>query len=119
MPTGAACCNNLTKAKDVVVGDTVWTVEADLEPELRRALNVDKQHVDLAVPRKVSALSTVRRDGLHSPVLEGGGMPIVDGFATAFDRIEVVKLASFGLAWLMRACEATGTCTALHRLVHG
>ena len=39
-----------------------------------------------------------------------GGFPIVNGLVTSFDSIEKVTLAKYGLASLLKACKATGTC---------
>lgn len=107
LPVGAACCSKLKKAKDVVVGDTVWV--ADL------MFHVDK----LAVPQKVAKtqIATEHMHGLYSPVLTHGSFPIVDGIVTSFDAIEGVTLASYGLSPLDRLCKATGTCGHLHRFI--
>ena len=87
----------------MVVGDLVWVVN-----EAGRGL--------VAAP--VTSKKLVLAHGLHSPVLTNGGLPIVDGVATAFDRIESVKLAALGLPLLLTACENTGTCQWLrHALV--
>ena len=93
VPVGATCCAVERLAKDVAVGETVWAVR-------------DGAVVGTAVTSK----STAKGVGLHSPVLTNGGFPIVDGIVTAFDSIDRVLLAKHGLAPLLAACKATGTC---------
>ena len=93
VPVGAECCATLKQAKDVTVGETVWTVTAGK-----------------AVATTVTATSKAHAKGLHSPVLTHGGFPVVDGLVTSFDTIEKVALAKHGLAPLLAACKATGTC---------
>ena len=87
-----------TYESDVAVGEKVWVV--------------DKAH-PLPVAQKVAGKATVKEVGLHSPVLTHGGMPIVGGFVTAFDSIEVVKTAEAGLPALLAMCKATKTCDLL------
>ena len=94
VPVGAACCSTLKLAKDVEVGEAVWAVKAGAA----------------AVATTVTAKTTTKATGLHSPVLTHGGFPVVDGVVTAFDSIEKVTLAKHGLAPLLAACKATGTC---------
>ena len=93
LPVGLSCCATLQLAKDVAVGTTVWSV-ATGTPR----------------PTIVTAKAATKATGLHSPVLTGGGFPVVDGVITAFDSIEMVTLAKHGLAPLLAACKATGTC---------
>ena len=95
LAVGAKCCSALKKAKDVVVGDMVW-IMSNSRP--------------LPVAQKVASISSVSDVGLHSPVLTHGGLPVVNGFVTAFDSIEVVKTAEAGLPAMLKLCEATGTC---------
>ena len=95
-------CSHVQQAKDVSVGDIVWTVN-----EQTRALR----------PSKVIALSKTPGNGLHSPVLTNGGFPVVDGVVTSFDRIEYVALASYALPTALALCKATNTCGLL-RLSH-
>jgi hypothetical protein len=94
VPVGAECCSTLKKAKDVEVGDVMWVVK-------------DGKAVATAVTAKTAS---VKASGLHSPVLTNGGFPIVDGLVTSFDSIDKVTLAKNGLAPLLKACKATGTC---------
>ena len=54
-----------------------------------------------------------------SPVLTSGGFPVVDGVITSFDSIEKVTLAKHGLAPLLAACKATGTCESVRNLFLG
>ena len=75
------------------LGETVWTVTAGK-----------------AVATTVTATSKAHAKGLHSPVLTHGGFPVVDGLVTSFDSIDKVRLATYGLAPLLVACKASGTC---------
>ena len=93
LPVGAVCCSILKKAKDIIVGDTIWEVKAGI-----------------AVATAVSSVGKVQAKGLHSPVLTHGGFPVVDGVVTSFDSIEKVTLAKYGLAPLLAVCKATGRC---------
>jgi hypothetical protein len=100
LPVGAACCSMLKKAKDVSVGETVWTIK-------------------VGAPAKatvITAISKAPGQGLHSPVLTHGRLPVVDGLVTAFDSIDKVRLAQFGLAPLIAACKKSGTCAKFREL---
>ena len=101
VPVGTVCCSELKKAKDVKVGDKVWTVRTTAPP----------------LATTVTAKSNTHEvKGLHSPVLTRGGFPVVDGIITSFDTIDKVTLAKHGLAALIMACKATGTCTQFKEL---
>ena len=52
-------------------------------------------------------------------MLTNGGFPVVDGVVTSFDAIEKVILAKHGLAPLIAACKATGSCDTLRNLFLG
>lgn len=78
LPVGDECCTRLKQASEVVEGDTVWVVMNYTAPR--------------ATPAKVSKVGSSVQDGLHSPVLKGGGFPIVDQFVTSFDTITKVRL---------------------------
>jgi hypothetical protein len=93
LPVGPSCCTTLKLAKDVHVGETVW-VAAPGAPR----------------PTTITAKTSTRATGLHSPVLTHGGFPVVDGLVTSFDSIEKVRLAEFGLAPLLAACKTVGKC---------
>jgi len=97
VPVGASCCSTLKKAKDVAVGETVWTATAKAPAP--------------AVVTKVGSASGV---GVHNPLLKHGGFPVVDGVVTAFDSVGVVKFASLTVPLVEALCEATGTCAAVH-----
>lgn len=100
VPFGEACCSMLKKAKDVSVGETVWTIK-------------------VGAPAKatvITAISKAPGQGLHSPVLTHGRLPVVDGLVTAFDSIDKVRLAQFGLAPLIAACKKSGTCAKFREL---
>jgi hypothetical protein len=100
LPVGAACCSTLKKAKDVRVGETVWTIKAGAA----------------AKATAITAISKAPGRGLHSPVLTHGRFPVVDGLVTAFDSIDKVRLAQFGLAPLLATCKALGTCDKFRAL---
>lgn len=100
LPVGAACCSTLKKAKDVTVGETVWTVKDGAA----------------AKATVVTAISKAPGQGLHSPVLTHGRLPVVDGLVTSFDSIGMVRLAHFGLAPLITACKQSGTCAKFREL---
>jgi hypothetical protein len=100
LPAGAECCSTLKQAKEIAVGETVWAVKG-------RAV----------VACIVSKKSHATHKGLHSPVLSGGALPVVDGFVTAFDGPTGVLLASYALKPLLRTCQATGTCPVFKRVV--
>ena len=92
--------------KDVTVGETIWAAAPSVRGR-RDATSVDPG----VVPQTIkSTAHFVKGRGLHSPVLTNGGFPIIDGIVTAFDSIEKVTLAKHGLAPLLAACKATGTC---------
>jgi hypothetical protein len=100
VPIGEKCCSTLKKAKDVAVGDTAWAVKDGAA----------------ATATTITAITKANGQGLHSPVLTHGGFPVVDGLVTSFDSIEKVELAKFGLAPLLAACKATGTCAKFREL---
>jgi len=102
VPTGAECCTVLSVAKDIQVGDTVWV--ADAAKGNAEAWRVYDIELDIA-------------QGLYNPLSEAGGFPVVDGVVTSFNSIEVVMLDSIAVPWLEAMCSATGTCTALRRVV--
>jgi hypothetical protein len=102
LPVGATCCSNLRKAKDVTVGETVWVAN-------------DKS----TSPSRVIQVTSRADIGLHSPVLTKGSFPIINGFVTSFDRIEVATLASWGLPTLLSSCKVTGMCDLLRRVMIG
>ena len=81
------------------VGETVW-VAAPGAPR----------------PTTITAKTSTRATGLHSPVLTHGGFPVVDGLVTSFDSIEKVTLAKHGLAPLLAACKATKSCDQFKEL---
>jgi hypothetical protein len=103
LPVGAACCSNLKKAADVVVGDKLWVVGGTGAP----------------VAQEVTKLTKVIAKGLHSPVLAHGTFPVVNGVVTSFDSIGKVTLASYGLGPALKACEATNTCDMLRYILLG
>lgn len=101
LPVGASCCSNLAMAKSLQVGDTVWLAAADGRP----------------TAQTISHISLTVQDGLFNPLLTHGSMPIVDGFVTSFNSMEVVRMDSIAVPWLESVCSSTGTCTAVRRAV--
>jgi len=91
---GEPCCSQLKTAKEVQVGDIVFTQEGAT-----------------SVIRKTPVVDT----GLHSPVLSHGGFPVVDGVITSFDSIDKVLVAEKGFSILLALCKATGTCELVRR----
>jgi len=102
LPVGPVCCSTLKMAKDVSIGEVVHLAT---EGE--------------TTPSTVTTMRVAKAMGLHSPVLTNGNFPIVDGFVTSFDSIEKVTLAKYGLASLVSACKASGTCETLRHLFLG
>mmetsp|Transcript_24450 Transcript_24450/g.48976 ORF Transcript_24450/g.48976 Transcript_24450/m.48976 type:complete len:193 (-) Transcript_24450:288-866(-) len=96
VPVGAVCCTELKMAKEVSVGELVWTREADA-----------------IAPHAVVGVALAIKKGLHSPVLTGGSFPVVDGVVTSFDSMAGVTLAKVGLTALAALCQATGTCALI------
>ena len=91
VPVGPSCCATLKQARHVEIGDIVYAVRASA-----------------VTGHRVAKITTVAKQGLHSPVLTYGSMPVVDGLVTAFDAMGKVTLASFGLPLL----EAMGLAAA-------
>jgi len=100
LPVGAD--RALKHAVDVAVGDLIWLVSED--------------HSTL-VARRVIGVDTAFADGLHNPLLVGGGMPIVDGVATASNSAPMMALAAAAVPLLEAACAATGTCLAAREAI--
>ena len=65
-----------------------------------------------AVPSAVAKMATVSKQGLHSPVMTNGHFPLVDGIVTAFDSINMVTVAGYGIPIL----EATATIELFKRV---
>jgi len=93
--TGAKCCSQIKKLGELKVGDTLWAREAG-KP--------------LPVAQKIISVKDVVTDGLHSPVLTNGGLPIVNHIVTAFDTESKVRTAKTWLPPLISLCKKTGTC---------
>jgi len=102
LPVGPACCSTLKMAKDVSIGEVVYTVAEGK-----------------ATSTTVTGMHVAKATGLHSPVLTNGNFPVVDGFVTSFDSIDKVTLAKHGLASLVTACKMSGTCETLRHLFLG
>lgn len=102
LPVGPECCSTLKMAKDVGIGEVVYSVAEGK-----------------TTPSTVTALRVAKATGLHSPVLTNGNFPVVDGIVTSFDSIDKVTLAKHGLASLVSACKASGTCETLRHLFLG
>ena len=76
LPVGPACCSTLKMAKDVSIGEVVYTVAEGK-----------------ATFTTVTGMHVAKATGMHSPVLTNGNFPVVDGFVTSFDSIDKVSLA--------------------------
>jgi hypothetical protein len=61
-------------------------------------------------------MTTLAANGLHSPVLSHGHLPVIDSTVAAFDHFEGVTLAAYGLPTLLAACKATASCTSVRYL---
>ena len=98
--TGATCCSELKTAGSVRIGDKLWARGADA-----------------AVPATVTALSTKRDVGKHSPVLTHGTYPIVDGVVTSFDHAAGVQIMASLAPWMEPALAAVcgSPCLSLAR----
>jgi len=104
LPVGETCCKQLTQAKDVRVGELVWAVgRGAAEPE----------------PHAILSVRATRGRGLHSPLMQRGGFPVVDGVLTSFNSLPLVKLNAIAQPYLFASlCTAsTSACTAARRVV--
>jgi len=100
LPVGETCCKQLKQAKDVRVGELVWAVgRGAAEPE----------------PHAVLSVRATSGRGLHSPLMQRGGFPVVDGVVTSFNSLPLVKLNAIAQPYLLASlCAAsTSACTAL------
>jgi hypothetical protein len=79
VPVGPKCCTDLRVARDLRVGDTMWTLESSGHR---------------AQAQVVSSIRQIHADGLHSPLLVGGGFPVVSGFVTSFGDLQQVRSAA-------------------------
>ncbi|KAL1525959.1 hypothetical protein AB1Y20_020785 [Prymnesium parvum] len=95
LPVGETCCATLMKAKDVALGQLVWTVSSS-------------DYNGVATP--IVEIKSNYARGLHSPVLVHGGFPIVQGVVTSFDSIRMVKIASYFVPLWHKLCSWTGIC---------
>jgi len=96
VPVGPSCCATLKTAIEMKLGDTMWLSST----------------TGAAMPSAVTKIATVSKKGLHSPVMTNGHFPLVDGIVTAFDSINMVTVASYGIPIL----EATGTIELFKRV---
>jgi len=125
LPVGAACCATLRKAKEIVVGQTIWALPATwpLAPEamtpgsVASSAHMAPEGRPTPRPHTVVGKSLTSGRGLHSPVTTHGTFPIVDGFVTAFDSLEGIALAELGLPYLLPLLKATGTASLARRLL--
>jgi len=102
LPVGPTCCSTLKMAKDVRIGEVVYTVAEGK-----------------TTTTSVIGMHVTKATGLHSPVLTNGNFPVVDSFVTSFDSIDKVTLAKHGLASLVTACKTSGTCETLRHIFMG
>ena len=96
VPVGPSCCATLKTAIEIELGDTMWLSST----------------TGAARPSAVTKMVTVSKKGLHSPVMTNGHFPLVDGIVTAFDSINMVTVAGYGIPIL----EATGTIELFKRV---
>ena len=109
LSVGPTCCyDHVVQAKDLRVGDTVW---------LTAPIHSAVAGAEL-VPARVASLSPVSADGLHNPLLTGGGYPIVDGVVTASNNKHAQSRARFWVPWLGWGCGLTGTCQGVAKMIH-
>lgn len=99
--TGDKCCSQIKTLEQLEIGDTVWVRETG-KP--------------LPVAQKITDVEVVFADGLHSPVLTNGGLPIVNDFVTSFDTESKVNTAKAWLPSLLSLCKKTGTCGMAQKL---
>jgi hypothetical protein len=102
LPVGPTCCDNLTIAKKLRVGDHIWTVAPG---DHTAALDT------------VKFIATVVDDGMHSPVMLQGGHPVVDGVVTSFDNRESMNIASRWMPVLDRLCTAGNVCGTMAKMI--
>ena len=100
LPIGPS--KTLKQASDVKLGETVWVVDKPASP---------------LVAQTVTAVDVAVADGLHNPLLVHGGLPIVDGVATAFNSQPLVTFDSYAVPLVEALCAATGTCTPVRKAI--
>ena len=78
LPVGSTCCTILKQAKDVHIGETVWSIE----------------HVGgsrrILVPQNVTHVGVRKDSGLHNPLMRHGSFPLVDGVVTSYNSYPTV-----------------------------
>ena len=109
LPVGATCCSSLKQARQLRVGDQVWTTTAAVPPMSPAATGL--------TPHPLVSIDVTIADGLNNPLMRHGGRPIVNGVVTAFNSITVVTLDSIGVPIAEAFCEAIGACDELRRAV--
>jgi subtilisin family serine protease len=102
LPVGPQCCDKLKIAKELRVGDLIWTVAPG-----DQAATLDT----------VKSIETVVDDGMHSPVMLHGGHPIVDGVVTSFDDRDSITMAARWMPFLTRLCTAWNMCGTTATLI--
>jgi len=101
VPVGAKCCTDLKVAQDLLVGDTIWTFDSN---------------GDRAKSQMVSSIQSIVADGLHSPILVGGGFPVVSNFVTSFGSLEDVRSAAKVYPLIQRVSVSFGVSEGAARL---
>jgi len=104
LPEGKTCCSNVKRAKELRVGDEIWTALA----------GVNQVTAKLAT---IVRIDVVMGEGLYSPVLVNGSFPIIDHHVTSFDSASGVKVTSSLLRYVEPLVQRTGT-HAFARVVH-
>jgi hypothetical protein len=101
LPVGDTCCTLLVTAGNLQVGDHIWVLsEGDTI--------VGKQ--------QVVSIRDVVADGLYSPILIGGGFPVVSGIVTAFGPLSDVRAAARWWPMVQRLSSIFGGSNAAARL---
>ena len=104
LPEGQTCCSNVKRARELRLGDQVWTALAGA-------------HQRTAQPAIIVRIEAVTGEGLYSPVLVNGGLPIIDDHVTSFDSASGVAVTRSLLRYVEPLVHGTGT-QALARVVH-
>ena len=104
LPEGQTCCSNVKRARELRLGDQVWTALAGA-------------HQRTVQPAIIVRIEAVTGEGLYSPVLVNGGLPIIDDHVTSFDSASGVAVTRSLLRYVEPLVHGTGT-QALARVVH-
>ena len=110
LSVGPTCCSeDVVQAMDIQVGHLVWIAP------LHSAAAVAGARL---VPARVTSIDVVTDDGLHNPLLSGGGYPVVDSIVTATNCKHAQSRSRSWAPWLGWGCTLTGTCDRVARMIH-